>query len=77
MPLIDPEQRTQWKQIGRVSAVGLQLVISILIGYAGGAWLDRHLPTAPWMSLVGLLFGIAAGFKALYDVAKHTDLDKL
>ncbi len=77
MPLIDPEQRKQWKLVGRVGAIGIQFVISIMIGYAGGSWLDRHLPTRPWMTLVGVLLGVAAGFKSLYDIAKSTDLDKL
>jgi F0F1-type ATP synthase assembly protein I len=46
------------RQIGVLSGVGLTLVISTVLGLAGG--------TKPWLTLVGLLLGIAAGFVNLF-----------
>ncbi len=55
-----------WRQIGNLSGVGLTLVISTVLGLWGGSVLDRWLGTRPWLMLVGLLFGIAAGFVNLF-----------
>jgi ATP synthase protein I len=54
------------RQIGVLSGVGLTLVISTVLGLAGGYYLDGWLGTKPWLTLVGLLLGIAAGFVNLF-----------
>jgi ATP synthase protein I len=77
MALIGPEQRTQLRLAGRVSAVGIELVAAILIGYFGGRWLDERFDTAPYLTNSGLVFGIFAGFKALFDLARKVRLDDL
>jgi ATP synthase protein I len=43
----------------------------VFIGYFGGAWLDRRFHTAPWLMMLGVLFGIAAGFKELLRLANQ------
>ncbi len=53
-----------------LGSIGVQLVVSIIIGVAVGVMLDRWLDTAPWMMLVFLFLGIAAGFMNIYKVAK-------
>ena len=50
------------RQLGVLSGVGLTLVIATVLGLWGGYVLDGWLGTAPWLTLVGLLLGIAAGF---------------
>jgi ATP synthase protein I len=50
------------RQLGALSGVGLTLVIATVLGLWGGYALDGWLGTSPWLTLVGLLFGIAAGF---------------
>src|SRR5262249_32618713 len=50
------------RQLGALSGVGLTLVISTVLGLWGGYVLDRWLGSAPWLTLVGLLLGIAWGF---------------
>ena len=55
-------EQNAWKALGELSAVGLALVLATVIGLAGGYYLDRWLGTSPWLTLIGLLFGIAAGF---------------
>ncbi|MBI3454590.1 MAG: AtpZ/AtpI family protein [Candidatus Rokubacteria bacterium] len=42
------------------------MVISTVLGLAGGYYLDRWLGSSPWLTLIGLLFGIAAGFVHLF-----------
>lgn len=77
MPLIGPEGKEQMKLIGRFSAIGIEMVIAICIGFFGGRWLDAHFGTAPYLMYIGLVFGIAAGFRGLVRIARNTDLDKL
>ena len=49
--------------------VGIQLVLSVVLGLFGGQWLDRKLGTAPVIAIVGTLFGVVAGFRSLYQAA--------
>ena len=50
--------------------IGIQLVVSTFIGLAAGYYLDRWLGTKPWLLLLFLILGIAAGFKNVYQEAK-------
>lgn len=61
--------RSDLKGLGDYGTVGLELVISILVGFLGGRWLDGKLGTHGWLTLIGLLFGTVAGFRSLYRAA--------
>ena len=76
----NPNEKKQRRELFRLisvaSTVGIQLVLSTFIGLAIGWFLDeRLLPkflpfnTSPWLTLIFLLIGIAAGFKYLFRVA--------
>jgi ATP synthase protein I len=60
-----------WRAALRFSAVGLELGIAVAIGYAGGWYLDGQFGTKPYLSIVGLLFGVAAGGLTLVRVARE------
>lgn len=60
-----------WTDALGLSYLGIFFGVSIIIGYLGGAYGDRRLHTAPWLSIVGLFLGIAAGFKELLRVANQ------
>jgi F0F1-type ATP synthase assembly protein I len=45
--------------------------VAIASGYFGGRWLDRRWHTDPYLSIVGLLIGVAAAFRELYRVSKE------
>jgi len=49
-----------WVQASRYSQVALTLPAALVVGWLVGAALDRWLHTS-WISIVGLLLGIAAG----------------
>jgi ATP synthase protein I len=55
-----------WKALGELSSIGLTLVIATVIGLVGGYYADRLLGTSPWLLLLGLGLGIAAGFVNLF-----------
>jgi ATP synthase protein I len=52
------------------ASLGLEMGVAVAIGAGIGYLLDRWLGTKPWLLLVFLLFGIAAGFKGVIDAAR-------
>ena len=61
---MERETRRQIQQLVYFSSLGLQVALSIFIGLAVGIWLDRSVfHTTPWLTLVFLLLGIAAGYR--------------
>lgn len=49
------------------STLGSSLVASVLVGGALGYWGDRAWGTKPWLTITGLVFGVATG---LYQFIK-------
>lgn len=60
---MDKEKIRQIKELSFFSSVGLTLALSIFIGLFVGYWLDRHFDTRPWLTLIFLGLGIAAGYR--------------
>ena len=56
------------------ASVGMELALAVVIGWAIGYWLDGKLGTEPWMMLLWLCIGIAAGFKGVLRVARQAKL---
>jgi ATP synthase protein I len=62
------------------SIVGIQFPVAIALGYFFGRFLDRHLATGPWLTILFSLFGIAAGFVNLFRItaqASRSEEDRL
>ena len=53
--------------LGNAATIGTHLVCATFIGMGIGWYLDKWLATKPWFLLIFLCFGIAAGFKNVYD----------
>jgi len=68
---MEEKDRKLFRMLGALSTVGITLVVSTVIGYYAGHYLDGRFGTTPWLTLVCLLFGIAAGFKNLYDQTRR------
>jgi ATP synthase protein I len=51
---------------GDLGSVGLQFTASILLFFFLGRWLDGRLGTEPWLLIVGVFTGLAAGFWSMY-----------
>ena len=49
---------------------------AVAIGLGIGYLLDRWLGTKPWLLLVFVLFGVAAGFKGMFDAARRVTASK-
>jgi ATP synthase protein I len=73
------EQKPQGKKIVRairLASLGLEMAVAVAIGWAFGNWLDGKLGTKPWLMLVFLLFGVAAGFRGVYTAARKAVASK-
>jgi ATP synthase protein I len=53
--------------------LGLEMGLSVAIGIAIGYFLDSRFNTKPILSIVFLLFGVAAGMKRLYAALKRAE----
>jgi ATP synthase protein I len=69
------DRRPPWTDFAEVAQVGLTLVVATVIGLGAGYYLDGWLGTKPWLMLVGLGFGIAAGFVNLFRAVKKLEKD--
>ncbi len=69
------ETRRYIKELAYFSTIGLSVALAIFIGLAIGVYLDRRWGTTPWMTLLFMVLGIAAGFKNIgLAIKKSRDL---
>jgi ATP synthase protein I len=68
---VDKETKQTAIQMARVSTIGIAMVIAIFGCFYLGRWLDRQLSTDPYLTLLFLLIGIAAGFRNMYLLVKR------
>jgi len=68
---VDKETKQTAIQMARVSSVGIAMVIAIFGCFYLGRWLDQQLETEPYLTLLFLLIGIAAGFRNMYLLVKR------
>ncbi len=50
------------RELGYFASLGISVALAIFIGLGIGLWLDKKFDTSPTLMLIGLAFGIAAGF---------------
>ncbi len=53
------------------STVGLEMVLSVVLPYLLGSWLDSKLGTGPYIAVVLLVFGLATAVRTLYRAVKR------
>ena len=51
------------RELAYYSSIGFSVALSIFIGLGIGVWLDRRFETSPWLTLIFLGLGIAAGYR--------------
>ena len=69
-PATGPENSTPGSALGLAMRVGVELVSALAIGVVIGWLLDRWLGTGPWLMLVFILLGGAAGILNVYRLAR-------
>ncbi len=56
------DEPSVWRELARLSSIGVVFGSATAIGLLMGYGLDRLLGTSPWLTIIFALFGIAAGF---------------
>ena len=69
------DRKAFFRELGKYSALGLEMAISVIIGLAVGYYLDRWLGTSPWLTVVWIGIGFAAGVRSLYRAAIRSEKD--
>jgi ATP synthase protein I len=60
------EDKKYLRDLANASTLGIQVALCIFLGLAIGLWLDSKFGTSPWLTIVFLLFGLAAAFVTYY-----------
>ena len=69
------EQDNGGSLLGMAWRLSTELVVAVLVGAALGYGLDSLLGTRPWILLIGLGFGFAAGLMNTFRVAQKMDAE--
>ena len=66
----DPRFR-ELRSAGLLLAIPTLLIVSPLVGFFLGNWLDRRFHTPPWLTILGLILGFAAGARETYLIYRR------
>lgn len=55
-----------FQALGLTTTIGMELAITVVLGYYGGKYLDTRFATGPWFLLTGVLVGLAVGVVGVY-----------
>jgi len=70
------DKRELIKILSKYSAFGIELALCVVIGLVAGIYLDKFFNTKPYLTIIFLLFGLAAAFKAVLRILKTLDKDE-
>ena len=57
------------------SSMGLELGLSVVVGFLIGSWLDKWLETGPYFLLIFGIAGIIAGYRSIFRLLKRVQSD--
>jgi ATP synthase protein I len=57
--------------------MGLELGLSVIVGFLLGSWLDRYFGTEPWLLLIFGISGIIAGYRSVFRLLKKVQQEPL
>lgn len=63
--------KAYWNSLLKASLLGIHMVATTFMGFALGYFLDKWLHTHPWLKMIFLFLGIAAGFKNMFQEARN------
>lgn len=70
----DKGNRGVFRGLAMLATMGIAMVVSTFIGLIIGIYLDKYFDTKPWLTIIFLIFGIAAGFRNIYEMTRKYGL---
>ena len=71
----DPKRRdpgySRIRSAGLLLAIPTLLIVSPLVGFFLGDWVDRKLGTSPWFVILGLILGFVAAGRETYRIYRR------
>lgn len=67
----DPDSRARGTAMGQAMKIAIELVVGIAVGGFIGKVLDSQFGTAPWLLIVFLMLGFAAGLMNIVRTARR------
>ena len=55
--------------------MGLEVGLSVVVGFLIGTWLDEWFETEPWFLLIFGIAGIIAGYRSMFRMVKRMQSD--
>ncbi|MDP6729262.1 MAG: AtpZ/AtpI family protein [SAR324 cluster bacterium] len=68
-----PAKNTRWVMF---SSMGMELGLSVVVGFLIGSWLDGWLGTEPWLLLIFGAAGIIAGYRSIFRLLKKVQSEQ-
>jgi len=57
-------------------AIPTLLIVSPLVGFFLGSWVDRRLKTSPWLTITGLILGFVAAGRETYLIYRRCQAEE-
>jgi ATP synthase protein I len=70
---VTDSRKDEIRSLLNYSSLGLEMGLCVAIGLGIGYFLDRHFATYPYLTVLFMLFGIAAALKSLYVLWKKLE----
>ena len=67
---LEADSSDQRSGLSMAMRIGTEWVVATMIGIGTGYWLDSQFGTEPWLLILFLIFGVAAGFKNVYRIVQ-------
>jgi len=64
------------RSAGPLFGSGIQLAASVVLMFFVGRWFDRVCHSSPWLMIVGIFFGFAAGLVNFIRIVNRVDRNK-
>jgi len=58
------------------TSIGLEFGVCVIIGVLFGMWLDKKFDTSPWLMVLFIIFGFAAGLRSVMRGVKRAERDE-
>ena len=61
---------------GLLLAIPTLLIVSPLVGFFLGSWIDRRFGTSPWFTILGLVLGFVAAGRETYRIYQRSQQEE-